>query len=297
MESKYYDLVNDIKQEARRRKYTLEKILLNTEENFEKSIMAIDESENINKELYSVTKSAYYRLKSRSEFHTFKIFDINKLITLHEYLEDEIPKVAFEKREWFEEQRKLIFKILFDNPQKDYYVKNGFLHRKTVYKTNRSSAGRLYAQSASAQYLSKEIRYFLLDKEYYDFDIVNSQYSSLYAIARHFKIEVPYIQQYVQNRELVLEEKMIRDKINKNEAKKRIIATANASKSYAHKLGYFCNLIYEDVVRVRENAILVLYNTSKNIWKEANLIPKIAELRKTDKDKFGISLQSMKTSH
>lgn len=102
--------------------------------------------------------------------------------------------------------------------------KNDHIEVNYHFSKNLSDKGRLYAEkSLSLQNFKKEIRHALAKDIYYDIDMVNCHPTLIAQYCNDHKIECPELQNYVANREKILEKVQKAHSINRGQAKKLIL--------------------------------------------------------------------------
>lgn len=132
--------------------------------------------------------------------------------------------------------------------------------------------GRLYSQSVSLMYLSRDVRYCLFNNEYFDIDIINSHPSILLHEALSDNLNVPELFELVNERENYFN-KIRADYPNFKEInpKMLILACINQTKN-DYKSKSLCRLTVE-LVQIRKNLYYKYYNTNStnnvNAFKEA----------------------------
>jgi hypothetical protein len=177
----------------------------------------------------------------------FEVFNLRKMCTLKEYLDDFIPKEEnYEDFIWFSKVKTQIDSII--NSTKSFLIKKDYIYVKVEYETRKGKIGRLYSNGPSIQNFPREVRAFLFENFYYDFDLVNCHYSFLaYYATKIAKIEVPSLLKYVTQREEILELKTKKDNIERSEAKQRFLITLNSTEKHSISLGFFCHDVFLDV--------------------------------------------------
>jgi hypothetical protein len=186
----------------------------------------------------------------------FEIFNLRKICSLKEYLDDYAPKNENNKNyTWFHKVKNQVNNIV--DSTKSFVIKKDQIYIKVKYETRKSKMGRLYSNNTSIQHFPREVRSFLFENFYYDFDLVNCHYSFLaFYATKKAKIEVPSILKYVTQREEILKLKTEIDNIDRSEAKHRLLVTLNSTKSHSISLGYFCHDIFLDI----EKCVNCLFN-------------------------------------
>jgi|JFJP01.1.fsa_nt_gi hypothetical protein len=282
---------NLIEEPSKSREEISKNILTNSFEDYSKLL-------HENSSDLSLLKFTDYIKTSKSiKFSTFEIFEKKKLLTLYNYLSMELYNFEDESNlDWFYKNSLFLFQILNYNVNKYYFLDDKFLYRKVFYKPEEDTMGRLYAETVSIQFLPREIRYYLFENIYQDFDMVNAQFANLYMLSKIINVKIPNIIFYIENRDEILQEKSLRDKTDLEIAKKRLIIAANSSDlRQISKLGFFANKIFEDVLIIREK----LYDIFKKKDKKSLSYITVFEgfgsnfiKNKNDFKKLIISLQS-----
>jgi len=188
-------------------------------------------------------------------------FPLHRLKALQEFLQDELDlsSVDQETKKWYENNLKKINNIL-NGTQGEVFSSLTHVYHSNTYKQTipKIPIGRLYSEKTfSYMYLPREIRGFLIENEYIDFDIANSHPVLLLEFAREHISDVTfeYLETYVLNREDVLALKAKFDNTSKSDAKIAIIKTLNTSRDHANNLGYFCSPLFEEVNQIRKHIV------------------------------------------
>lgn len=95
-----------------------------------------------------------------------------------------------------------------------------------TYSRNRN-IGRMYSGKNGIQLIRKEIRNALFYNDYFDIDIVNSAPTILSQYCNKNKIKTKYIDDYVNNRDIILSNIVTHLQVDRDEAKRIIISIIN----------------------------------------------------------------------
>ena len=228
------------------------------------------------------------------ELNCTEIYEIQKLCALNEYFFDYTQKVDEKKKDWFVKQSQIIQKLLSCNIPGRFGIIEDCLYKKTQFITKKGGLGRLYANNVSMQYLSKETRSFLFSKKYKDFDLVNSQFSILANYARKNSLDVPALFSYVGDRESILKEKMEKDSIDRETAKKRLFITLNSRESYGKQQGFFSAFLVVETKKLRMHLFENFLLKSKNMTTQYFNRPEMIDLlKKNDLEQNQIKFQAL----
>lgn len=125
---------------------------------------------------------------------------------------------------------------------------------KYKYSKGRTS-GRIYGTTFSIQALPNNIRTFLTEGLYQDYDMVNAHFQILLRLCKHHELQHKYIKQYVKDRQGVLE---------KNECDKHSMIVLLYSDKPKPTTPYLKSLVVE--IQAVRHELLQIYNpTSSNV--------------------------------
>lgn len=175
-------------------------------------------------------------------------------------------------------QYKLIKKLCLEyqkHPYKDKYYK-----LKREYSTSKNSPdGRVFVKDYGLQRINNKIRGLLCNDIYYDFDMINAHPSILLNYCREKQISYYKLAEYVDNRDLKINELMTETGLNKDQVKCLFLKSMNSefsiktykknNKSYNIKNPFFIELDKE--FKNIQIQILKLNNDlKKDILKKSN---------------------------
>lgn len=118
-------------------------------------------------------------------------------------------------------------------PEKYLMASNNNIVNVSYKYSKKNNEGRLYAAGGvSLQGFCREIRHTIANDFYNDVDIVNCHPVILYHICKNNKFNCPYLIEYIENRDNILNDIIkINEKLNKDDVKKIILSLLNGGKN------------------------------------------------------------------
>ena len=157
-----------------------------------------------------------------------------------------------------------------ENLKKYYKNLNDKGEIKIIYKQNYNS-GRYYSDQFSLQNMFNEVRYSIIHKDCIDIDFINSNITIIIYLAEKYKLKIPNIKKYSNDRENILK------KINndRSTAKKLIIAILNGGFSKIYHDDININKFLKDIEEESKMLHEYFYKIDKRIDDKKYLIIKV----------------------
>jgi len=185
-----------------------------------------------------------------------EIFDVRKLQYIINNWNDE-QFIDDNDDKDYEESTQTIIKKYFEYSR--FYKDNQNII-KVNYKQKNKNIGRFFAKgSLSLQSLPRQIRHTIAKEFYYDIDVVNCHPVILYQYCNKNKIYCPELKEYIDNRDIILNQIQLSDNLTKSEAKRIILKIINGgeyknSKSlYIHRFKEEIKTIHDSICKISEN--------------------------------------------
>lgn len=157
--------------------------------------------------------------------------------------EDILQKLPKNRRDKIMEQKKVFDPLV--HLKKILKDKKDIIHTKYAFSKSLKTAGRLFAQNSSLQGLPREIRNALAFGKYYDIDMKNAHPTILYQYCKSKGIGCEYLEKYVKNREVIINEISKDNNIPAEGIKQKILKALNGGYTYNYKSSFLDNFVKE----------------------------------------------------
>ncbi len=157
--------------------------------------------------------------------------------------EDIIQKLPKSRRDKIMEQKKVFDPLV--HLKKILKDKKDIIHTKYAFSKSLKTAGRLFAQNSSLQGLPREIRNALAFGKYYDIDMKNAHPTILYQYCKSKGIGCEYLEKYVKNREVIINEISNDNSVPTEGIKQIILKALNGGYTYSYKSSFLDNFVKE----------------------------------------------------
>ncbi len=155
--------------------------------------------------------------------------------------EDIIQKLPKSRRDKIMEQKKVFDPLV--HLKKILKDKKDIIHTKYAFSKSLKTAGRLFAQNSSLQGLPREIRNALAFGKYYDIDMKNAHPTILYQYCKSKGIGCEYLEKYVKNREVIINEISNDNSVPTEGIKQIILKALNGGYTYSYKSSFLDNFV------------------------------------------------------
>ena len=157
--------------------------------------------------------------------------------------EDILQKLPKNRRDKIMEQKKVFDPLV--HLKKILKDKKDIIHTKYAFSKSLKTAGRLFAQNSSLQGLPREIRNALALGKYYDIDMKNAHPTILYQYCKSKGIGCEYLEKYVKNREVIINEISNDNNVPTEGIKQIILKALNGGYTYSYKSSFLDNFVKE----------------------------------------------------
>lgn len=199
-------------------------------------------------------------------FYTKESIEISRLLVLRDILEDLHEDPLNRDLEKVSRRLRLVYDILateevgFEGRYLERSVEYGFLYPNKV--------GRIYSLRSSIPQLPKDLRYFLFQGNYKDFDLVNSHPTFLYEfVSMHTDLKLSSLEELVLNRQKVMD-RVLAELGPKTNAKKSILIAFYSDTGY-NTLSKSLKELHSELIVVRK--ALREYCHENNLFSTENM--------------------------